>query len=71
MDVLGELLVAVIAVISVWRFVARIISWRARADGPVEPGDSSDVPAPVRHGPGASSGAVALEEPEQEEDFDQ
>jgi hypothetical protein len=50
----------------VWWFVRGLL----RPATPAEPSEEVGVPEPVRRGPPASSGYVALEEPEDESDTD-
>ena len=60
-------LVIVLLIIEfVWRFVSRM--WTARESA--EPADDADVVAELRPRPTLNSGAVALEEPDDELDSD-
>ena len=63
-----EILVAVLAVWSVWWFVRGLLRPRT----PAEPADDplSFVPAPRRSGPRGRAGAVAVNEPEDDDPAD-
>ena len=58
--------IAVAGIGFMWWFVRGLL----RPATPAEPGEEVGAPVPVRHGPRASSGAVALEEPDEDIDTD-
>jgi hypothetical protein len=58
--------VVMVIVVFVWRFVSRM--WTPRQ--PIEPADEADILADLRPRPTLNSGAVALDEPDDELDGD-
>jgi len=66
MEALLQVLIATLSAWFVWRLIRRMLRPRA----PAEPADDplADVSAPVRRGPKGLAGAVAVEEPEPEDD---
>jgi hypothetical protein len=66
MSIFLEILSAVLAIGVVWWLIRRLL----RPAAPAEPVDDpfALVPAPRKRGPKGRSGAVALEEPEEETD---
>jgi hypothetical protein len=66
MEVLLQILVAIVAAWSVWWLIRKMLRPRA----PAEPADDplANVSAPLRRGPKGLAGAVAVEEPEPDDD---
>lgn len=63
-------IIAILIVLAVVLGVVWFLRLMLTARGATEPGDKAEVPAPLRRGPSASSGAVALDEPDEAADDD-
>ncbi len=63
--IVGVLILAAVGLVVFW--FLRLMLGAPRS---AEPGDKAEVLAPLKRGPNASSGAVALEEPDAPEDED-
>ncbi len=59
MEIILGIVVAVVAIVAAWWLLRLFLRPRESA----EPRDDSQVPAPLKRGPRPASGAVALEEP--------
>jgi hypothetical protein len=64
-SVLFELAVVLLAAWFVWRIIAQRFP---RPSQPAEPGDYAGTPARLRPRPGSRSGAVALAEPDEDDE---
>lgn len=68
MQVFLELLILLLAAWLVWSLIRKMV----RPQAPAEPADEpfAEVPAPVKRGPKGLAGAVALEEPSDDDSPD-
>ncbi len=63
-----QILIALAAIAFVWWFIRHFFFAPSEPTAPVDP--YSEVPAPRRRNPKDRAGAVAVEEPDEEEDQD-
>ena len=68
LSIFVQFLIAVLAIWSTWKFIRAFVLFRVEESEPAEPADDpfAFVGAPVKRGPKGLTGAVALNEPDDE-----